>query len=289
VSMNSLETGTLFIKSKVLEETHDHISRLSIRFMLNGDQHYKVGGNEVIVNPENYLVVNQGQHYKTSFSSHHEQEMILVAFKPGFAESLRYSLLAGQGILLDDPFASSMEPVHFFEKTYEMDHIIHHLIHRLRDIFNRPLAERMDTDFDSIYEELLSRMIRIHAGINGELDKFKAVKRSTRIELYKRLNIAKDFMHANLGRKINLEIISGTASLSVHHFKREFKTLFGYTPHRYLFLKRMEKARQLLKESELPVNEIALNTGFIDQSSFIRQFRKLNGITPGDYRTGKKG
>src|SRR6187397_2286313 len=67
--MEQLETGTLFIKSKRLEETSDHVSRLSIRCILNGEQHYKVNMHDHRITPDTYLVVNQGQHYKTSFQS----------------------------------------------------------------------------------------------------------------------------------------------------------------------------------------------------------------------------
>src|SRR5678815_5517420 len=91
-SMENLETGTLYIRAQHLEETAEHVSRLSIRCMLNGEQHYRVGNRDVLVTPENYLVVNQGQLYKTALSSEHPLEMILVAFKPGFAESLLSSL-----------------------------------------------------------------------------------------------------------------------------------------------------------------------------------------------------
>jgi hypothetical protein len=112
--MESLETGTLMIRSKKLEETDDHVSRLSIRCMLNGNQHYKVGNHDVLVTPKNYLVVNQGQHYKTSFHSDHELEMLLVAFKPEFAEALLQSLVISEDQLLDDPFTHSRQPITFF-------------------------------------------------------------------------------------------------------------------------------------------------------------------------------
>src|SRR6185295_19825089 len=122
--MEELETGTLFIRSKRLEETFDHISRLSIRCMLNGNQYYKVGNRDALVTPKNYLVINQGQHYKTSFSSNENLEMMLVAFKPGFAEGLLHSLVTPQDKLMDDPFSQSHQPVTFFEKTYDADPVI---------------------------------------------------------------------------------------------------------------------------------------------------------------------
>src|SRR5262245_189307 len=70
--MEELETGFLLIRSRQLEETFDHVSRLSIRCMLNGNQYYRVGNHEMLVTAKNYLIVNEGQHYKTSFSADRE-------------------------------------------------------------------------------------------------------------------------------------------------------------------------------------------------------------------------
>ena len=120
-SMEQLDNGVMFINSRKLEETDVHISRLSIRCMSGGDQYYKVGSNEHRVTPENYLVINHGQQYKTSYEGNGNQEMMLIAFKPGFAEDILYSVMKDEDKLLDDPFRPVDQPVYFFEKTYESD------------------------------------------------------------------------------------------------------------------------------------------------------------------------
>lgn len=283
-SMNDLATGTLFIKSKKLEETGDHISRLSIRCILEGEQHYKVGGNDFLVTPNNFLVVNQGQHYKTSFDAGTEQEMILVAFQPGFAEDLYYSLAHPAHVLLEHPFDTNRQKINFFEKTYDQDPVIRHLFQRLRGLIDLDEQLKKDLDIENIYSALLTRLFEIQHDLGAEINKLNRVKSSTRTELYRRLAIAKDFMEANLGQKISLNDISKAACLSVHHFKREFKLLYGCTPHRYLFIKRMQRAKTLLATRSLNLDEIALISGSENVSSFIRQFRSFTGYTPGHYR-----
>src|SRR5215216_2531243 len=95
-SIKKLDNGVMFINSRKLEETDIHISRLSIRCMTGGEQYYKVGSNEHTVTPENYLVINQGQHYKTSYQGSGNNEMMLMAFKPGFAEEILYSEMTNE-------------------------------------------------------------------------------------------------------------------------------------------------------------------------------------------------
>ena len=129
-----------------------------------------------------------------------------------------------------------------------------------------------------------TRLLFVHPATSNDIDRISSVKRSTREELFRRLALATDFMEANLGHKTTLEHIATAACLSVHHFKREFKLLYGVTPHRHLFLKRIERAMYLLRGSSQTIAEVAEASGFENTSSFIRQFRRFSGFTPGQFR-----
>lgn len=283
-SMNDMSTGTLYIKSKVLEETCEHISRLSIRCMLNGKQHYKVGGKEYLVHADNYLIVNRGQRYQTSFRSDTEQEMILVAFQPGFAEKIWYTVTASGEKLLDDPFGTSSTDIRFFENTYPADPVVMKIFSRLRKMTALSPETRKDMYADAMYENLLTRILVLQGNMQKEMRKLGAVKQSTREELYRRLYIARDYADANYHNKTGLEEIAHAACLSVHHFKREFKSLFGVAPHKYVFNKRIDKAKSILRSTGESVNVISGLCGFENTSSFIRQFKTSTGKTPGEYR-----
>jgi AraC family transcriptional regulator len=72
--------------------------------------------------------------------------------------------------------------------------------------------------------------------------------------------------------------------MSTFHFAREFKRATGTTPHQHLIRFRVERAKALLAESQLPLAEVGLRTGFSHQSHFTRLFRRLTGTTPQSYR-----
>ena len=74
------------------------------------------------------------------------------------------------------------------------------------------------------------------------------------------------------------------AGLSPTHFNRRFRQIFGMAPMRFLHALRIEKARQLLVETDRSVGEIAVGSGYHDQSHFTRHFRQLTGVAPGKYR-----
>ncbi len=284
-SMDQLDTGTLFIKSKKLEETKSHISRLSIRCMLKGEQYYKVGNHEHLVTPENYLVVNQGQRYKTSFDSNEEQEMILVGFRPGFAEEVYSSIINSDEKLLDDPLISVGEPIYFFEQTYHLDPVIQDLFIRLRSLLNEDIAWRKSVDLDTIYTTMISRLLIVRKDLFSRINNLDNTKHSTRVELYRRLTIAKDYMDANIDRKINVDEVARVAFMSPFHFKRTFKKFFKITPHNYHVRQRLEYSCRLIGRGHFTVRDICHRVGFEDVSSFIRLFRRQYGCTPGEFNS----
>lgn len=97
-------------------------------------------------------------------------------------------------------------------------------------------------------------------------------------------NQVRDYIEEHLNDGISLVTLAELARLSPFHFARAFKQSFELPPHRYLTLRRMERAKELLSHPELSVTRIELNVGFSDTSSFSSAFRRQTGITPTDFR-----
>ena len=82
-----------------------------------------------------------------------------------------------------------------------------------------------------------------------------------------------------------LEQLAAVARLSPYHFARQFKTATGLPPHEYVISRRVERAKQFLQGGDLSLAEVAAHAGFSDQSQFSRHFKRLVGVTPGQFRT----
>ncbi len=93
-----------------------------------------------------------------------------------------------------------------------------------------------------------------------------------------------DFIDANLESDLTLTEIADSVDLSQYHFARAFKQTTGLTPIQFLMQRRIELAKQLLSESDLPIVEISLQAGFKNQSHFTTLFRKFTAMTPKAYR-----
>jgi len=93
-----------------------------------------------------------------------------------------------------------------------------------------------------------------------------------------------DYINAHLAEDIKLTDLAQLVGISQFHFSRLFKQSIGVPPHQYVLQQRLEQAKQLLKETELPVMEIALLCGFSSHSHLGKWFRQHTGMTPKVYR-----
>ena len=89
-----------------------------------------------------------------------------------------------------------------------------------------------------------------------------------------------EFINSNLDQNTSLETLAEMAGLSTYHFARAFKQTVGVAPHGYVLQRRIEHAQQMLRNTDLPMSEIALSAGFSDQSHLARHFRRLIGMSP---------
>jgi AraC-like DNA-binding protein len=98
----------------------------------------------------------------------------------------------------------------------------------------------------------------------------------------------REYVEVHLGESVDLSTLAGVAGLSVHHFARQFKQSAGVTPHAYLTQKRVERARKMLVQTDLPLAEIAFTVGFFDQGHLARHFRHMLGTTPREFRWSQR-
>jgi AraC-like DNA-binding protein len=99
-----------------------------------------------------------------------------------------------------------------------------------------------------------------------------------------RLKRVADFVDARLEEPLSLADLAHAAGLSPMHFAAQFRLATGFTPREYLTRRRIDRARDLLRHSTLPIVEVALNVGFQTQAHFTTVFRRLSGAPPGRWR-----
>ena len=102
--------------------------------------------------------------------------------------------------------------------------------------------------------------------------------------LLRRLLRAKDRMDAASHEEWPVQRLARVSRVSQAHFARSFKDAFGVPPHRYLLTRRIERATALLRDTDVPITDIAFQTGWSSLGTFGRTFRDVTGESPGEFR-----
>jgi AraC-like DNA-binding protein len=104
------------------------------------------------------------------------------------------------------------------------------------------------------------------------------------LNTHESVHLARRFLDRYYHTPITIEQLSREAALSPYHFIRLFRRVYKQTPHQYLVQRRIARAKELLRTTNLPITEICMAVGFESLGSFSTLFRKVAGISPSVYR-----
>jgi AraC family transcriptional regulator len=259
-----------------------HWTTLSLKFAFGGSEYYIMDKMRYGVNDCSYLILNRDSVYESLIDSERPVETLTLNFTSEFADEVFYSSFNNDDFLTDYPEIRDRVPVNFFQKLYPNDRVIMKPVNHLR-----AAVKESCYDSNSLNEKLhclLGYVFKTQLTESRQADLLKSKKRSTRYELYKRLNIAKDYIRSNYGEKIELKRLALIACLSPHHLLRQFRLSFNVTPHQFLTQVRLERARELLITTGIPITQICIEVGFESLSSFGVLFKKHFLQSPENYR-----
>ena len=94
------------------------------------------------------------------------------------------------------------------------------------------------------------------------------------------------YIEESIEGDLSIEALARVSGLSPHYFAEGFRRTTGFTPHQYVSHRRVDRARQLLTQADLPLTEVANRCGFKSQSQFTTVFHRFTGVTPGKFRAG---
>lgn len=281
--MNSVG-NSFYLKSNKLS-TGQHISRLTFRGVLSGYQHYKVEGKEYLLNNESYLMVEKGANYSSEIRSITPIESVIVAFADGTSGEVSNTLTHKPDKLLDNitlkdfPEEDEVDLSGYsYTSTPEITVLLKVIKRSIIDGDEDPLF------YEQLHYALMGALVKNRLGIHRLIKNLDGVRKSTRIELFRRANDARDYIEANFHKKLTLSSLSRVAAMSPYHFLRVFKRIFLCTPQEFITRRRLKYARYLLRNSEMSVQEITASCGFDNHSSFARLFKSRLQISPSAFR-----
>ncbi|MEO0981793.1 MAG: AraC family transcriptional regulator [Pseudomonadota bacterium] len=193
---------------------------------------------------------------------------------------------------LPTTFVSSVSET-LFERDFDLDDLVyfrasrdHAMTSAMRAAgaalfdFEEPSHLMLDS-FAMLFAEILLRRFSVH-------ERHKELP-DARPPTPAKIKRVVDFIETHLDQNLTLARLADVAAMSAFHFVRKFKQSTGLTPHAYVTARRVERAKDLIRQGRDCLAEIAFACGFANQAHFTTVFRKLMGVTPGQYRREVEG
>ncbi|UCI07783.1 AraC family transcriptional regulator [Mesorhizobium sp. B1-1-8] len=183
----------------------------------------------------------------------------------GTEEGLRYRILYLEPSLLLDCLGGA--PLPFVRNVVMSDSALRAtLLSALA-----PLDEALDELFVADFVAQLAQHLGRHAGQPAK---------PTGKTAWRAAALARDYLEENAERPVRSDELEAITGLDRYALSRHFRATYSTSPHRFLLMRRLQRARRMIAAGE-PLAEIAIAAGFSDQSHFNRHFKKAFGLTPG--------
>jgi AraC family transcriptional regulator len=145
-------------------------------------------------------------------------------------------------------------------------------------------ALRDGTAGDELYIDTLAQMMGVHLA-RSHSTQSRPVRTPPMQKMSGwRMRRVTDYIEEHLDGNLSLEAMAAEVEISPVYLARAFKAAIGQSPHRYVLGRRIDRAKELLRNTDIPVVDVALSVGFSSQSHLSHWFQRYVGVSPAAYR-----
>jgi AraC family transcriptional regulator len=145
-------------------------------------------------------------------------------------------------------------------------------------------ALRDGTAEDGLYIDTLAQMMAVHLARTHSSHSGPVRVGPMQTLSGSRIRRVMEYIEENLDNDLTLDAMASEVDISPIYLARAFKAAVGQSPHRYVLARRVERAKELLRNTEMPVVDVALSSGFSSQSHLSYWFQRYVGVSPAAYR-----
>jgi AraC family transcriptional regulator len=252
----------------------------SIKYVMEGKEHYKIRGQNYKVESGQYLLANKFTEGSVIVDSQKTVLGICIDVSPGIISDVVSNLLEPNESFTNPELEQFFNTEKFLENKYNakntyLGKCLFEIENKIRQ--NPHLSFNLSNDF---YYTLAEKIVADYIPVFKQLQSIKAVKETTRRELLRKILKAKEYMDANFMLSCHVPEVAKESALSEYHFFRLFRNVFKISPYQYLIQLKLNYAHVLINNYGYTVTETALKMGFSDISNFSRSYKKQFGYSP---------
>lgn len=263
-------------------ECAEHPANIGLLISAKGACGYFVNGTKQVIDGTNTFFISRGSQLAIRCPEAGVAPTLLF-FHSRLPDLVQHSLLYGGEVLLEKPFDNLPFDFSWLERVHA-DPQLHQTVYSLIELGNS-CSSFAALHADMVIRQLFEDLLLKNQDAYRQSQNVQAVKASTRLEIFRRISTARDWMDAHYNNEITLEDIGAVAAMNSQHFLRMFKQVYSITPHQYIIDLKLRKAKELLETSAMTIGEICQTIGFESVFSFSILFKKRFDVSPSEFRS----
>jgi AraC family transcriptional regulator len=208
-------------------------------------------------------------------------------FRSRYLASLQHAMIGSDECLLDQIPDDGDLSAHLEYPEILIPATSHAVGARLRVLFDAWQAGSSPYCLADRVREVGEALIGLRDNAMAQLSGIPAVKRSTRDELFRRIHVAALFVRENYTKDIDLNDVARVAGMAPHHLHRTFRAANGVTLHQWIVRLRLDEAKRLVQETDMPISVVCHRVGYTSLPSFTTLFRSHFGRPPAAFRRSR--
>lgn len=283
------ETGDFIVRSRIGKAEKEAVSEhYALKLVTKGSEIYHFNKQRRNLRKGEFLLLKPGTPFSAVVKEASPAEGLCLYFSPNTIKQAANAITHSSSELLDKPDGIATQEVMWDDSVVVLNPgRLQRSLETLTNMTDNALNYPGNPIPDCIMLQVIEDIFHENKAIRQRINRLPQLKPAVRQEVYHRVQRAVAMIHRDYALPLTLAQLAAEASLSVFHFSRLFRQVFGCSPCNYLLKIRIEQACQRLIMTLLPIGEVALRCGFPDHTSFCRAFRQITGVTPHQYRISK--
>jgi AraC family transcriptional regulator len=246
---------------------------LSLKYTISGYEKYYINNNQYKVESGKFIITPPDLTIDAKFSNPTPVESLCIQLSNDLINA------AFNNLIFSNDLSENMRAINLVHdlnvyQSIDANTTVQSTVNSIIQHFNSPeiIAEKLQL--------LAQEVCNIQLQLNTKLVRIERIKKSTKSEIFHRIEKAKNFIELNFKDEINLDLIAENSALTKFDLIRYFKQIYQQTPYQYLMHLRLLRAKELIFENKYALETIALKLNFADLPSFSKAFKNYFGISP---------
>jgi AraC-like DNA-binding protein len=274
-----------------VSDFHEYATKKStetgLKYVISGEEEYVVHNRSHRVKLGGCLVINEDRMIDVHVKKSEAPVLgICISLDNRLLNDIFTNHILTEEKLIDKGHAVPSDELNFFESVFNAGDDLCNYLESLALHQSQQTGE-IFLPSEEIFFGIGRHLLLSQMKIKKQSLRIDAMRPATRMELFRLIENARQKIEDEPFSDISIADLASAVCMSEYHFYRTFRQALGVSPNQYRIKVKIERARQMLLQTKMPLHEIADATGFVDEQNLSKVFKRYFAMPPGKYRSSR--